>query len=132
VAQSDDYVVLEHEGPGTRRLIYLDGREAKSAEHTHLGHSVARYEGDALVIETNQLLGGLSNGRGNELSDAMSLVETYRRADDADNAALGMTVVITDPGHLAAPWELGWRKLQTHDYQFADVNCRPPVLGNVR
>ena len=78
------------------------------------------------------LLGGLTNGRGNALSDAMTLVETYRRADDADNAALGMTVVITDPGHLAAPWELGWRKLQTHDYEFAAVNCRPPVLGNLR
>lgn len=132
VSQTDDYVVLEYEGPGTRRLIYLDGREARSDEHTRLGHSVARYDGDALVIETNQLLGGLSNGRGNELSDAMTLVETYRRADDASDAALGMTVVITDPAHLAAPWELGWRKLQTRDYEFADVNCRPPVLGSVQ
>ena len=130
VTQNEDYVVLEYEGPGTRRLVYLDGREARSAENTRLGQSVARYEGDALVIETNQLLGGLSNGRGNALSDAMSLVETYRRADDADNAALELKVVITDPGHLAAPWELGWRKLQTHDYEFASVDCRPPVLGN--
>lgn len=130
VTQNEDYVVLEYEGPGTRRLVYLDGREARSTEHTRLGQSIARYEDDALVIETNQLLGGLSNGRGNALSDAMSLIETYRRADDADNAALELKVVITDPGHLAAPWELGWRKLQTHDYEFASVDCRPPVLGS--
>ena len=127
VTQNDDYVVLEYEGPGTERLVYLDGREARSGEHTRLGHSVARYEDDVLIIETNQLLGGLSNGRGNALSDEMTLVETYRRADDADDAALEMTMVITDPGHLAAPWERSWRKVQTYDYEFADVICRPPV-----
>jgi hypothetical protein len=132
VTQNDDYVVLEYEGPGTRRLVYLDGREATSDDHTRLGHSVARYEGDALVIETSQLLGGLSNGRGNALSDQMTLVETYRRADDADDAALEMTMVITDPGHLEAPWERSWRKVQTHDYEFADVLCRPPVRERVR
>ena len=131
VTQADDYVVLENEGTGTRRLIYLDGRSARSAEHTRLGHSVARYEGDALVIETQQLAGGLSNGRGNALSDRMTTVETYRRADDADNAALGMTLVIDDPGHLAAPWELSWRKLQTHDYEFAKTDCRPPVRDDL-
>lgn len=129
VTQNEDFVVLEYEGPGTQRLIYLDGRSASTDEHTRLGHSVARYEGDALVIETRQLLGGVTNGRGNALSDLTTLFETYRRADDAENAALEMTMTITDPGHLAAPWELSWRKLQTYDYEFAAVNCRPPVLG---
>lgn len=131
VTQADDYVVLENEGPGTRRLIYLNGQSAGSDEHTRLGHSVARYEDDALVIETSQLLGGLSNGRGNELTDRMTTVETYRRADDAEDAALQLTLVITDPGHLAAPWELSWRKLQTHDYEFAETDCRPPVRGDL-
>lgn len=131
VTQSQDYVVLEYEGPGTQRMVYLDGREASSGEHTRLGHSVARYEGDALVIETSQLLGGLTNGGGNALSDEMTLVETYRRADDADNAALELSIVINDPGHLEAPWQRGWRKVQTHEYEFADVVCRPPALGSV-
>jgi len=132
VTQNDGYVILENEGTGTRRLIYLDGRAASSDEHTRLGHSVARYEDDTLVIETSHLLGGLSNGRGNELSDMTTTVETYRRGDDAENAALAMTLVITDPGHLAAPWELSWRKLQTHDYEFAKTDCRPPVRGDLR
>lgn len=83
------------------------------------------------MIETAQLLGGLSNGRGNELTNMTTTVETYRRADDADNAALGMTLVITDSGHLAEPWKLSWRKLQTHDYEFAKTDCRPPVRGGM-
>jgi hypothetical protein len=132
VTQNDDFVVLENEGTGTRRLIYLDRRSARNDDHTRLGHSTARYEGDALVIESSQLLDGLSNGRGNELSDMTTAVETYRRADDAEHAALGMSLVITDPGHLSAPWELSWRKLQTHDYEFAETDCRRPVLGSLQ
>jgi len=130
VTQNDDYVVLENEGTGTRRLIYLDGRSARNDDPTRLGHSSARYEGDTLVIETSQLLGGLSNGRGNELTDRMTTVETYRRADDGENAALAMSLVVADPGHLAAPWELSWRKRQTNDYPFAETDCRPPVRGD--
>jgi hypothetical protein len=131
VTQNDDYVVLENEGAGTRRLIYLDGRSARNEDHTRLGHSTARYEGDALVIESSQILGGLSSGRGNELTDMATTVETYRRSDDAENAALAMTVVITDSGHLSAPWELSYRKLQTHDYEFAQTDCKLPVRGDL-
>ena len=131
VTQNDDYVVLENEGAGTRRLIYLDGRSARNEDHTRLGHSAARYEGDALVIESSQVLGGLSSGRGNELTDMTTTVETYRRSDDAENAALAMTVVITDSGHLSAPWELSYRKLQTHDYEFAQTDCKLPVRGDL-
>ncbi len=132
VTQNDDYVVIENEGSGTRRLIYLDGRSTRTDEHTRLGHTVAHYEGDALVVETSQLLGRLTSGRGNELTDMTTTVETYRRADDAEHAALQMTLVITDPGHLTAPWEASWRKLQTHDYEFAKTDCRLPVLGNLQ
>lgn len=132
ITQANDYVIIENEGTGSRRLIYLDGRPASSDEHTQLGHSVARYEGDALVIETSQLLGGLTNGRGNALSDMTTTVETYRRADDEEDAALAFSAVITDPGNLVAPWELSWRKLQTVDYEFAVTDCRPPVLGSLR
>ncbi len=131
VMQHDDYVVIENEGTGTRRLIYLDGRTANFNDHTRLGHSRARYEGDALVIETNQLLGGFTTGRGNPLSDMLTIVETYRRADDAENAALAMSLVINDPGYLSAPWERSWRKLQTLNYEFARTDCRLPVRGDI-
>lgn len=126
LTQTNDYVLLESEGNGTRRFLYLDGRSANTDAHTPFGHSVARYEGNALVVETSQLPGGLMSNRGNELSDMTTVVETYRRADDSEHAALQMELIITDPGHLAAPWEMSWRKLQTYDYEFAKLDCRLP------
>ncbi len=53
-------------------------------------------------------------------------------ATDAEHAALQMSLVITDPGHLVAPWEMGWRKLQTYDYEFAKTDCRLPALGSAQ
>jgi hypothetical protein len=130
VTQNDDYVLLEQEGDASRRLIYLDGRAAKSSETSRLGHSAARYEGDALIIETTRLLGNTTSGAGNELSDRMTTIERYERADDTDHAALQMTLTISDPKHLDDVWEAKWRKLQTHDYTFAETDCQLPVLAS--
>jgi hypothetical protein len=128
ITQNDDYVLLEQEGDASRRLIYLDGRAAKTPEKSRFGHSVARYENNALIVETQQLLGNTSSGAGNELSDQTTTIEKYQRADDAEHAALQMTLTISDPGHLDNVWEAKWRKLQTHDYTFAETDCQLPVL----
>lgn len=131
VTQNDDYVVLEQEGDSSRRLIYLDERAAKSAAGSRLGHSVARYEDNALIIETSQLLGGTTSGAGNAVSDQVTTIERYERADDDEHAALQMTLQISDPGHLDGVWQAQWRKLQTHDYTFAETKCQIPMFTNL-
>lgn len=130
ITQNTDYVVLEQEGDASRRLVYLDGRAAKSADKSRFGHSVARYEGDALIVESNLLLGGTTSGAGNALSDQTTTVERYERADDAEHAAVQMTLRISDPGYMEGDWEVKWRKLQTHDYVFAATNCQLPNRGS--
>ncbi len=132
VTQNEDYVLIEQEGDASRRLIYLDGRAARTSENSRIGHSTARYEGDALIIETKQLLARTTSGAGNALSDQTTTIERYERADDMGHAALGMTLSISDPGHLTDVWEAKWRKLQTHDYAFAETNCQLPVLIGLR
>ena len=73
-------------------------------------------------------LAGTTSGAGNELSDQMTTVERYERADNAEHAALQMTLTISDPRYLNDIWEAQWRKLQTHDYTFAETDCQLPVL----
>ena len=125
VTQNDDHVILEYEEYAGRRVIYIDDREPQSAEHTNLGHSVAYYDGDALVIETTQLLGNYTSPRGHPLSDQTTTVETYRRMDDPGvGSALSMEMVITDPGHLAVPWTARWQKYYSPGYEFIEVDCR--------
>jgi len=128
IEQHDDHIVVQYEGGGDGRVIYVDGRGPETNEHTRLGHGVARYESGALVIETAQLLSRLSSQAGGMLSDQARTVETYRRADDAElGPLLEMNIVITDPVYLDGPWEMTWRKPYAADeYNFTGVDCRVP------
>ena len=132
ITQHDDRLVLEYEEFAARRVIYLDGRGPESNEHTLFGHHMARYEGDALIIETTQLLGNLSGPLGNALSDRATTVETYRRVGDpASGPAIELRMVITDPGNLTRAWEIGTMKYYTAEpYDFVEVDCRLPFLAS--
>ena len=128
VTQNSDHVILEYEEYGGRRVIYLDGRGGESDEFTNLGHSVARYDGDTLVIESDRLLGNYTGPNGNPLSDQTTTVETYRRMDDpAMGPALVMEMIVTDPGYLTAPWSLSWQKYYSPGYEFIEFDCRVPL-----
>ena len=128
IEQHEDHVILSYEASANGRVVYLDGREPETDEHTRLGHSVARYESGALVIETTQLLSRLSSNSGGMLSDRARTVETYRRADDPElGPQLEMNIVITDPVYLDGPWEMTWRKPYAVDeYEFDEADCRVP------
>ncbi|HEY5624489.1 MAG TPA: hypothetical protein VIV14_12070, partial [Gammaproteobacteria bacterium] len=130
ITQHDDRVVFEYEEFAARRVIYLDGRGPETDKHTPFGHHIARYEDDALVIETTQLLGHLSGPLGNALSDQATTVETYRRVDDpASGPGIELRMVITDPGNLTRPWEVGSIKYyNVEPYEFIEVDCRLPYL----
>lgn len=129
ITQNDDHLLFEYEQGAATRIIHLDGRAPVSDGHTDYGHHVARYEGDALVIESSQLLGRLTGTRGNALSDSSTVTETYRRADSPEfGALLEMTLVVNDPEHLTGPWQMSWQKNHAAtDYQFVEVDCALPL-----
>ena len=130
MTQLDDRIILEYEEYGGRREILLDAQEpGDDVEHTNLGYSIARYDGDTLVIESSRLLENYTGPGGSPLSDQTTTVETYRRMDDPDiGAALAMEMVITDPAYLTGPWARNWLKYYTPEYEFIPVDCRvPPV-----
>jgi len=132
IEQHDDRVVIAFEGGGDGRVIYLNGREPGSDEHTRLGHAVARYENGALVIETSQLASRLASIDGYLLSDQTRAVETYRRADDpVRGPRLELNITVTDPVYLEGPWEMGWQKpYAAGEYAFTGVDCRVPLRAS--
>ena len=129
IMQYDDRVVLEYEEHGGRREIQLDGLGPETAEHSRFGRHVARYEDDALVIESSQLLAKLASGGGNALSDQTTTVETYRRVDDPEvGSMIHMNMEIADPGHLTGQWNVNWLKIFAPDgLDFIEVDCRLPL-----
>jgi hypothetical protein len=128
IEQDGDIVVISYEEYGGVRTIEIDGVRPEPGALSHFGEYYAYYDDDALVIESINLLGNLASPRGYALSDQTSVVETYRRNDDpARGPALTLETVVTDPGHLDAPWTLTWTKYYWENYEFIPNDCQPPL-----
>jgi len=128
ITQYDDRVLLHYEEYGETREIYLNRPRDLDNQLSNLGNAAARYDGDSLIIETVNLLGNLTSGRGNALSDQTTTIETYRRGDEeSGGSSLRMTMVINDPGHLSEPWTATWQKYYQADYQFIENECFVPL-----
>lgn len=129
--QFDDHVVIEYEEFGGRREIYFDDRNAKGY-HTHLGDSVARYEGDKLIIETTNLLANQATNRGNRLTNQTTVIETYSRADTEERGTtLHLNMVISDPVNLAENIVHDVGFLDQGAYEFIENDCQQPLRERV-
>lgn len=128
IAQYDDHVVISYEEYGGVRNVYFDDRGLVGGDHSHLGQSIAHYEGQKLIVESSHLLPNLVATNGNLLTDQQTIVETYYRNDDPDGrSVLALDMVVTDHGHLTAPWTISWGKYATSDYEFIGVDCQKPL-----
>jgi hypothetical protein len=94
------------------RTIYTDGRRLpKQGEPQPFwhGYSVGRWEGDTLVVESNNFRGALTNQpgdgwldqRGSPFTDALTLTERFRRPNFGK---LEIDVTINDPKAYTRPF----------------------------
>ena len=104
-----DRVELHYGEWDARRTVYLDGRaHPRGQAPTRLGHSVGRWDGDTLVIETTGIArtliwaggAGVTSG-GFETSDQLTVTERFVKA--ADGKTLTLTATLTDPVSLRGP-----------------------------
>ena len=128
ITQHDDYVQFEYEEYGSIRKVYFDSARPISGVKTHLGDSVARYEGSKLIVESKNLLSNLISPDGQRLSEQATTVEIYERADDDDNGAvLAVEMIVTDPKYLTEPLSLTKLKTLVENYVLLDNECRQPL-----
>lgn len=128
ITQHEDRVVLEYEEYGGRRVIYLGEELPEDGDKSHLGDSVARYEGNALIIETKNLLANPTHPWGYQLSDRATVVEVYTRADNEEfGSVVEAEMTVTDPVNLTAPWVLRRTRYFSEGYEFIENECRPPL-----
>jgi hypothetical protein len=84
------------------RHFYTDGRPLpEDPDPAYNGHSIGRWEKDALVVETIGLSPDAELAWGLPHSDKAKIVERYRLASPDK---LEVTFSITDPEMLTAPW----------------------------
>ena len=115
------------------RRIYMDGRShPKDIAPTYLGHSVGRWEGDTLVIDSVGFSeNAWMNRDGLPHTSQLHLVERLTRINFE---TLNYEVTIDDPGAYTAPWTsgytLGWSKgLDLFEYVCQENNISPESMG---
>ena len=101
--QRPELLVLLFEGDPGVRQIFLDGRQHPDLgeyDPTWMGHSVGRWEGDTLVVDTVGF-----NDRGwigvFPRTEAMRTVERYTRTD---YGTLQVEFTVEDPGVFTSTW----------------------------
>jgi hypothetical protein len=105
--------LLNIAGPHSWRVIYTDGRPhptGAALKPSFFGHSVGRWEGDSLVIDTvgfneKQWLAGSY-----PTTDQLHLVERISRPN---LKTLIYEATIDDPGAYTAPWTVRWQINET-------------------
>jgi hypothetical protein len=106
IVQTPDVLIIltEPSVPGFRQ-VFLDGRpHPPNLGPSWLGHSVGKWEGDTLVIDTvglNDL--GWVDTIGRPQTEKAHIIERYRRPDLGH---LEVEITIDDPGAYRRPWKV--------------------------
>ncbi len=103
IIQIPGKVIILNEWNHEVRHIYMDGREhSRGLKPTFRGHSLGRWDGDTLVIETIGIREEpWLNDQGHPHTDALRFVERYRRLD---HETLEMEFTYDDPEAYTKPW----------------------------
>ena len=104
IEQHPDRVILRYEYMDAVRTVYLDGRSQPVDRPPEvLGHSVGRYEGSTLIIEsTGFTFGYIGTVSGTPQTETLSTVERLTLSDDGQRFRLDIFHV--DPATFTTPW----------------------------
>ena len=125
IIQSPKFVVLLTETFHHFKIIPTDGRPHRDdVLSSYHGDSVGHWEGDTLVVDTRNFNGQnwvMDHGNVSFYSDALHLVERYRRLDAE---TLEISTTIEDPKVLTQPWVVPTYLLKLAPFdQIMEVPC---------
>jgi hypothetical protein len=86
IHQGADMLVIRLEYYDLARVIFLDGRPHPPADapHTKVGHSVGRWDGSALVVETTHLSSSTITNNGLDHGENVRFLERFWLSDDGN------------------------------------------------
>jgi hypothetical protein len=101
IYQGRDLIVFKMEYFDMYRIVFLDGREhpPSDAPHSKSGHSVGRWDGDTLVVDTTHLSSATFMNNGFNHSDSLHMTERFRVSPDG--STLWLIQLYEDPATFA-------------------------------
>jgi hypothetical protein len=119
-------------GPHTFRIIYMDGRRhPEKLEPSNYGHSVGRWEGDTLVVDSVGFSEAFWMDRtGLPHTERLHTVERFTRTDFN---TIKYEVLIDDPNVYTKPWSGGFdfrwsANVELFEYICQDNNTAPDLM----
>jgi hypothetical protein len=124
ITQDDDRITLLYGSMNLERTIHLDVAEhPKDVTPTRAGHSIGRWEGDVLVVETIGFEPGILSADA-RIPHSNQLRVTERFTLDAEKGAITRSYVAEDPLYLQKPFSGADTVL------LADVPYQPAVCDD--
>ena len=124
--QSPGLVAIRYEMIHETRIVPLDGRPHASAKlRSYMGDPVGHWEGNTLVVETTNFIGGrvsigVNGAAGPPYSDDLRLVERFTRTSDK---TIQYQVTVNDPQTYTAPWTVAFPITREPGYQIFEYAC---------
>jgi hypothetical protein len=129
ILQAPGLVVIRNEMIHETRLVPIDAPDnprphLPDAVRTYMGDPRGHWEGDTLVVETTNFIGGLvgigNNGDGVKYSDNLRLVERFTRTSES---GIQYEVTVHDPKTFTASWTVAFPITREPGYQIFEYAC---------
>jgi hypothetical protein len=103
IVQTPKQMVMLHEFNAAYREIYMDGRPLpKDPNPTWNGYSIAHWEGDVLVIQTNGIRDDMwLDIQGSPITESAKVTEKLRRVNFG---VMQVEITVDDPKAYTRPW----------------------------
>jgi hypothetical protein len=129
IHQASELIVMRLEYYDMVRIIFLDGRAhpPANAPHTKVGHSVGRWEGSTLVVDTTHVSASTITNNGLDHTDKVHVVERFWLGNDGKT--LMMLQEFEDPDALENRGArfVGWDRGKDFIYPY---ECDPSFAAN--
>ncbi|HSG63589.1 MAG TPA: DUF6152 family protein [Gammaproteobacteria bacterium] len=125
----DDRVLIKSELNGVVRTVYTDGRDHPAdGPRTIQGHSIGRWEGQALVVDTRLFADyRLAHGRGIPSGAQKHTIERY--ALSPDRTRLDIEIRVEDPEFVVAPYTVSTSWKHAPERTLEPFDCDPENAG---
>jgi hypothetical protein len=110
VLESPEEITILYEMPRMVRRVHMGAQHPKELTPSYVGHSIGRWEGDTLVVDSIGFNGYAELGAGGQPTSPQ--LHTVERFVPAADGSYDIEVTVTDPEYYSEPVQLkrGWKK----------------------
>ena len=129
IHQASEMIVMRLEYYDMVRLIFLDGRPhpPANAPHTKVGHSVGRWDGSTLVVDTTHLSASTITNNGLNHTDKVHVIERFWLANGGKTLMMLQEFEDTDALENRGARFVGWDRGSDFIYPY---ECDPSFAAN--